>query len=974
MPEDSGKFAEKIGVYVAPGGQASIGTQIINGQKQLTPTKSIPYRGSVNFVGRETELAMLDEDLQRGYYVAIAGMGGVGKTELATQYARRYQQDYGGIAWFNDRETNLAAEVLEFFRLQFGLDIPQELGGRFLSLKEQVAWCWSRYPNSELPILIVFDDVTDLDNLRQVVPNDNRFQVLITTRLRHLDPNFIQEISLDVLSPQKEPGKALELLKRLLGEKDQRVENQLQTATNICECLEYLPLGIELVGGYLVRDPEISLDIMFGRLQERKLAESALQDRKTIHPTQLGVKAAFALTWSELDSLAQQLGRFLSLFSPALILWDLVIWVATGGGEAENQEERQLTWSEDELNAAKKQLYGRNLLQLVEERAGCYKIHALVRWFLQEELANSGETKSVLETTFAIAMIAKAQILPDSPTSKDIEFFKDVILHLEDIGKRLIAEIKEATEAQTFFTASVPNDKVLLIFVGIGRFYNGQGLYKLAEPWFEYGVNVCQALFAGDHPDVAGSLNNLAELYESQGRYSDAEPLHSDALAMTKRLFAGDHPNVASSLNNLAALYESQGRYSDAEPLHSDALAMRKRLFASDHPDVASSLNNLAFLYESQGRYSDAEPLYSDALAMTKRLFAGDHPNVATSLNNLAALYYRQGRYSDAEPLCSDALAMTKRLFAGDHPDVALSLNNLAGLYESQGRYSDAEPLYSDALAMKKRLFAGDHPDVATSLNNLAGLYDRQGRYSDAEPLYSDALAMTKRLFAGDHPNVATSLNNLALLYYSQGRYSDAEPLYSDALAMRKRLFAGDHPDVANSLNNLAFFYKSQGRYSDAEPLYSDALAMRKRLFADDHPNVATSLNNLAFLYYSQGRYSDAEPLCSDALAMRKRLFAGDHPDVATSLNNLAGLYDRQGRYSDAEPLYSDALAMCQRVLGVNHPTTATIRENLAILQRQSTPRAIRKDRLGQFVQTLKAIFILPFSLLWRFAKKLIRN
>ncbi|OKH13171.1 hypothetical protein FACHB389_36205 [Nostoc calcicola FACHB-389] len=109
-------------------------------------------------------------------------------------------------------------------------------------------------------------------------------------------------------------------------------------------------------------------------------------------------------------------------------------------------------------------------------------------------------------------------------------------------------------------------------------------------------------------------------------------------------------------------------------------------------------------------------------------------------------------------------------------------------------------------------------------------------------------------------------------------------------------------------------------------------------------------------------------------MAMRKRLFAGDHPDVATSLNNLAGLYYSQGRYSDAEPLYSDALAMCQRVLGVNHPTTATIRENLAILQRQSTPRPIRKRPLDRFVQTLKVILILPFYLLWRLAKKLIRH
>ncbi|MEH2376603.1 NB-ARC domain-containing protein [Nostoc sp.] len=164
-----------------------------------------------------------------------------------------------------------------------------------------------------MPILIVFNDVTDLANLREVVPDVHRFRVLITTRLRNLDSKIIQEIPLDLLSPQKEPGKALELLKRLLGIKDKRVENQPQAATKICECLEYLPLGIELVAGYLVRDPEISLEIMFERLQERKLAELALQNRETINSTQLGVKAAFALTWEEVDPLAQQLGKLLSL-------------------------------------------------------------------------------------------------------------------------------------------------------------------------------------------------------------------------------------------------------------------------------------------------------------------------------------------------------------------------------------------------------------------------------------------------------------------------------------------------------------------------------------------------------------------------------------------------------------------------------------------------------------------------------------
>ncbi|MGI2902740.1 tetratricopeptide repeat protein [Tolypothrix sp. VBCCA 56010] len=930
MPEDSGKFAHKIGVYIAPGGQASIGTQIIEGQKQLHPTKYIP-RGSVHFVGRERELAMLHQELQRGDYVAIAGMGGVGKTELATQYARRYEQDYGGIAWFNDRESNLAAEVLEFF-INFGFEIPQELGGRELSLKEQVAWCWSKYPDSALPtILIVFDDVTDLANLREVVPSDNRFRVLVTTRLRHLDRNFIQEIPLDVLSPEKEPGKALELLTRLLGNTDKRIENEPKAATAICECLEYLPLGIELVGGYLVRDLQLSLDTMFKRLQERKLAEAALQNRETLNSTKLGVKAAFALTWEELDPLGQQLGKLLSLFSPQSILWELVVWVAT---DFESEGNNLLTWSKDELNEAKKHLYQRNLLQQIDE-IGCYKIHALVRWFLQGQLGESGEMQRVLETTFATAMIAKAKSLPQSPTSEDIEGIKDVVPHIEDLGKRLIAEVKEAREGQAISPVSVPNDKVIWVFLGVGRFYEGQGLYKLAEPWCEECVSVCQALFVGDHPHVAQSLNNLALLYYSQGRYSEAEPLFIEALEMTKCLFVGDHPHVAGSLNNLAFLYKRQGRYSEAEPLLIEALAMTKRLFVSDHPNVAQSLNNLATLYDSLGRYSDAEPKYIDALAMTKRLFVGDHPHVAGSLNNLATLYKSLGRYSEAEPKYIEALAMRKRLFVGDHPNVATSLNNLAALYHNQGRYNEAEPKYIEALAMKKRLFVGDHPDVATSLNNLAALYYSQGWYSDAEPLFIEALAMTKRLFVGDHPDVAISLNNLAGLYKSLGRYSDAEPLIIEALVMYKRLFVGDHPDVALSLNNLATLYKSLGRYSEAEPLYIEALVMYKRLFVGDHPNVATSLNNLAELYKSLGRYSEAEALYIDALAMRKRLFLGDHPDVASSLNNLAFLYSSQNRYSEAELLYIEALAICDRLLGVNHPLAATIRENLRILQRR---------------------------------------
>ncbi|OBQ19869.1 MAG: hypothetical protein AN486_08370 [Anabaena sp. AL93] len=816
-------------------------------------------------------------------------MGGLGKTELVTQYARQYQDHYDGIIWFNARQRILAAEVFELFTLKFGLEIPQTQGEKPLTLKQQVDWCWLQYPKTQKPVLIVVDDLTDLTQLREVVPKEKRFRVLITTRQQHLDPNYIQELPLEVLSQEA----ALKLLQKQLGKNHQRFDDELETATEICEFLGNLPLGIILVGSYLTKDLGLSLAQMLERLQKRKLAETALQKRETINKNQLGIKAAFNLTWETLDTQTQYLGAFLSLFSPQFILWDLVVWVIEF--EVKN-EEKQLIWTEEELTTSKKRLYQVNFLQTGQESPEAYTIHNLVRLFLQEQLAEVGEKQPILERTFITPMIAFAKGLPQSPTSQDIEIFQLVVVHWEDLGKRLIDEINQETVAENNLPVSMVADEICWVFEGLGRFYQGQGLYQVAEFWYQQLVKVCQIVFTNDHPYVATSLNNLAGLYRNQGKYSEAEPLYLDGLEMTKRLFTGDHPYVATSLNNLAGLYRNQGKY------------------------------------------SEAEPLYLDGLEMTKRLFTGDHPYVATSLNNLASLYYSQGKYSEAEPLYLNGLEMTKRLFTGDHPDVATSLNNLASLYYSQGKYSEAEPLYLNGLEMTKRLFTEDHPYVATSFNNLALFYHNQGKYSEAEPLYLDALEMRKRLFTGDHPDVANSLNNLANFYCNQGKYSEAEPLYLDALEMTKRLFTGDHPDVASSLNNLANFYCNQGKYSEAEPLYLDALEMTKRLFTGDHPDVASSLNNLANLYHNQGRYSEAEPLFLEALEMIKRLFTGDHPYVATSLNNLAFFYNSQGRYSEAEPLYLEALAMSERVLETNHPTTITVRNNLQILQQQLIP------------------------------------
>ena len=615
-----------------------------NPDKSLAPLYDIPAElGSETFVGREDELTRLHELLQDSNRVAIAaatGMGGVGKTELAWQYAARHR-DLGnypaGIWWLYLREQSLESQVLgKAARMQILLPDHLDSAARVQVFYDQ--WAEKTDGNG----LLVLDDVPDYGAVRSLLPQNPRLKVLMTSRVQFGRP--VRCLPLELLKP----AVALEMLRQILGA--ERIEGQLAEAEALCSWLGYLPLGIELVGRYLASKPDLSLAEMQQRLTEKRLNAPALKLPSELQgdarPYQ-NLTAAFELSWQDLPESARQLACCLSLFALAPIPWQLVP-DCLPDCDPEALEELRDDW-----------LIKLHLLERTQ--ANTYQLHQLLREFFAAHCATRPDV-ATLQAAFAKTLTEIAKTIPYKVTLTDIARVKDAIPHLE---------------AATHYAVHLPEDDQITPFTRLTWFYEGQSLWESAQKRAEACLDYAEEELGPEHPHVASSLNNLAGLYYSQGRYSEAEPLYQRALEIYERQLGAEHPDVATSLNNLAGLYESQERYSEAESLYQRALKICERQLGAEHPHVASSLNNLAGLYRAQGRYSEAEPLYLRDLEISERQLGVEHPHVATSLNNLAGLYYSQGRYSEAEPFYLRALKVFEARLGIDHPNTQKVLSNL---------------------------------------------------------------------------------------------------------------------------------------------------------------------------------------------------------------------------------------------------------------------------------------------------------
>ena len=703
---------------------------------------NIPYLRTPYFTGREDLLRQLHDNLTRNKAAAltqaqqppsqqasqqaqaILGLGGIGKTQTAIEYAYRHQGEYRYILWTN--AATLDTLIASFIELASLLKLP-ERDEKDQRIVVAAVRDWFATHNGWLAI---FDNADDLALVEDYLPPGGRGHLLLTTRAQA--PGALAQ-GLEVEKMDEHEGMLLLLRRVRVLDTDAPLEQAApadrEAATAVMRELDGLPLALDQAGAYI---EETQCSITSYLEQYRHRHARLLQRRGGTgkqHPEPV------ATTWSlsfqkveERDPIAAELLRFFAFLASDAIPEQLIIDGASELGPALSP----LADDPSLLDEAIATLLRYSLVKRKREE-GTISVHRLVQTILRESMDEPAQREW---TERAVRAVNEA--FPDVMDYRNWSLIRLFLPHAQTCAESLHRWKLEFREAGRLCNI-------------VGIYLEDHARYAEAEKFKKRALAIYEKILDLEDPELATTLNNLAHLYTNQGQYEQAEPLFQRAIAIGEKALGPEHPDLATRLNNLANLYKERGQYEQAEPLYQRAVAIGEKTLGPEHPDLAIWLNNLANLYADQGHYKQAEPLYQRALAISEKTLGPEHPSVAIRLNNLAMLYGDQGKYEQAESVYLRAIAIGEKTLGPEHPDLATRLNNLASLYWRQGKYEQVEQLMHRVISIDEKALGPEHPGLATDLNNLAILYEKQGKYEQAEPLYLRAIAIREKVFGPEH-------------------------------------------------------------------------------------------------------------------------------------------------------------------------------------------------------------------------------
>ncbi|OAL52204.1 TPR-like protein [Pyrenochaeta sp. DS3sAY3a] len=731
---------------------AASSTSRLPSYPHLTPSSTVPFRRDRDFIDRGLLAAIHEKCSEPASRVALVGLGGVGKSQLAIEYSYQVQDKSpdtwvfwvhaGSTARFEEGYKKIAERVEPRGWDKPGADILR-LVSNWLCEKANGKWVMI-IDNADDPDVFSAHGARSFSNeesaalkdtsLLDLLPQTSNGSILITSRNRELAYRLTgSNADIMKINPMDQ-SHALALLKKKLG-----TDVDDDDAATLLQMLDYMPLAISQVASYICqRAPRTTVhkyvqDLMRGDKERASLLRKDVGDARRDGKASNSIISSWQISFEHIRSAQPSAARLLSLMSlfdrqgiPEVLL--------IGYYEDPTTD----TDFEDDIHML-------TSYSLIEMSLGgtSFEMHRLVQF----------STKAWLELNCELEAWKERYIMSlywafPRGEYENWDTCADLFPHAEKA-----AAYMPASDKYRELWCSLLHDSAW--------FADDKGWYAAAEAMSELAVQGYEELFGADNECTLASMTNLALTYWNQGKYAEAERLGLKVYAIEKHVRGEEAPETLCTLHNLALTYMSQGRVDEAQALQEQVLETRTRVLGERHVATLASTIRLAQTYVARERYAQAEALGNQAEKSCRRVFPKNHPMLLKALSCLAYTYRAQRRWDKAQQFETRVLEGRKLVLGADHIDTLVSAANLALAFRGQGELVKARELGVKTLEALKRVAGEEHPRTLDCMHNLGVTVWEMGQRGAAVEIMEVCAGMRGRRFGGEHPDSRESVEVL---------------------------------------------------------------------------------------------------------------------------------------------------------------------------------------------------------------------
>jgi hypothetical protein len=812
--------------------------------RTIPPVWNVPTRNAA-FTGRNIVLEKLQDQLAGSSKAvvlpqALYGLGGVGKTQVALEYAHRYMANYDVVWWVSAEQRELINPALAALAPHLGIRVGDSVAEAAQAAREAL-----RRGIPYTHWLLVFDNADDPGDLESVLPGGTG-HVLVTSRnpawSRVADP-----LEIDVFT---RPESIDHLQNRV---------NQLtdEDADMVAEALGDLPLAIEQAGAWL-KETGTSAKTYVEQLRRQPTSVLEL-DHPPDYPRPVAL--TWRLSFDRLQAKSPAAARLLELcafFAPEPISLSLLY---------SDEMIRVLVPMDERLK--EKIVLGqlirevaRYALAKVDQGNNSIQVHRLIQAVIRAQLDADQE-----ETAFHEVHTVLVGARPKQGDTDDPGNWPQYDLIWPHLGP------SEADECDEEETRQLLIDRV--------RYLWKRGEFDSA---LEFGGSLEEGWKERLGTDDRQTLHlrfQLANVLRSQGRYAEARSLDSQVFAKQREVLSDQHPHTLQTAGGLAGDLRGLGEFSESLRMDRETYERFKELFGEDHPSTLSAANNLAVDLRLVGDCFAAREIDQDTLSRRQAVLRPDHPYTLYSAANLARDMREAGEYSASVELLRATYARYLEVLGEDFIDTLRTAKSLAVSLRKVGELSEAFQLTKDACDRYALNYSVNSPDAIASTLNLACDLSALDDKPAARDLASSVMGEYERTLGSDHPYTLVAANNLSTYLRGSDSLEEARSLAAGTLEAFRNKLGENHPFSLSCAVNLANCLTDLGQYGEAQSLATETHAQLSKLLGAMHPDTLVCEANLAVIAHTAGRADEALRIQQRVLASLALVLGETHPNVS---------------------------------------------------------------------------------------------